>query len=84
MTQQFKIILVTISICFFISYDSFSQCNLWSVGTAKTIAKGKYSKGIFQPFRYGVTESVELSVFPATFFVLLIDQLKRHTPDKHT
>jgi len=33
----------------------------WSAGTTETMSKGRIEVGIFQPLRYGLSESVELS-----------------------
>jgi hypothetical protein len=36
----------------------------WSTGTAHTLPKGRLEVGLFQPLRYGATDSFELSTHP--------------------
>lgn len=48
---------------------SFGQKNIWTVGTAKTLPKKQFDLPIFQPCRYGLTETLEISTHPILFFI---------------
>ena len=50
-------------LCLLSFKDISAQNNKWSAGTAWTLPKKRAEMGIFQPLRYGLTESVELSTF---------------------
>ena len=43
---------------------------IWTVGTAKTIGKGKFDVSILRPSRYGIGKKSEISLHPIAFFVL--------------
>ena len=42
----------------------------WNLGMAPTIEKGRFEVGLFQPLRYGITDTLEISTFPLFAFVL--------------
>ncbi|MBL7075464.1 hypothetical protein ISS37_09535 [candidate division KSB1 bacterium] len=42
----------------------------WSAGTAHTLPKGRFEVGMFQPLRYGQTESLEWSTHPILDFLI--------------
>src|SRR5512140_229971 len=51
-------------ILFLIATNAFSQENIlqdnWSSNSAFTMPKGKWESGIFQPFRFGISDRIEL------------------------
>jgi hypothetical protein len=49
------------------------QPDLWfqsAGGSARTLPKGRWTIGIFQPLRYGVSDRIELSAHPLLFLLL--------------
>lgn len=42
----------------------------WSAGTACTLPRGRWEKGLFQPLRYGQTERLEWATHPALNLVI--------------
>lgn len=49
---------------------SLQAQDLWRVGTAYTLPKGWFDKGVFQPLRYGLSAKTELYTWPlANMFV---------------
>ena len=42
----------------------------WSAGTAYTLPKGRWEKGLFQPLRYGQTERLEWATHPVLDLVM--------------
>ncbi len=51
-------------IIFFTLFFSASAQYIWTTGTAQTLQKRQWEKGIFQPLRYGITEKFEISTYP--------------------
>ncbi len=56
--KKIVLIIILVSVSFL-----FAENEIWSNGTAKTLPKGRIEVGIFQPFRYGLNETTELSTF---------------------
>ncbi len=73
--------ILTIFLAYIISV-SFAQNPIWSVGTAKTIPKRQYEISIFEPARYGLTNSVEIGAHPLAFFAIPHIYLKKMWLDK--
>ncbi|MFB0515275.1 MAG: hypothetical protein ACETWG_01575 [Candidatus Neomarinimicrobiota bacterium] len=48
----------------------------WSAGTACTLPRGRWEKGLFQPLRYGQTDRLEWAVHPLLGMVLPNFQVK--------
>lgn len=42
---------------------SYSQYELWTIGTAKTMPHKMFETGVFMPLRYGITHRVEIQSF---------------------
>jgi len=42
----------------------------WSSGTGSTLPAGRWEIGLFQPLRYGFSESLEFSTHPVIFFIM--------------
>ncbi|MFN8255343.1 MAG: hypothetical protein U0W24_06615 [Bacteroidales bacterium] len=80
MVPNFKFILFLI-ILFETTY-SFSQIELLTVGTAKTIPKGHLEISLFRPARYGITKSLEVSAQPFAFPIFPNAQVKKNWYDK--
>ncbi len=57
--------------------NGFSQKNIWTVGTAKTLPARQFDIPFFQPCRYGITESLEVSSHPVWFFIMPNFSLKK-------
>ncbi len=57
---------------FSVSANDFIGLNwqTWSTGTAELLPPRRVELGLFQPVRYGLSESLELSVHPLLFFVI--------------
>jgi len=56
---------------------SYSQMEIWTVGTAKTIPQGHLEISLLRPARYGLTKSFELSAQPIIFPVFPNAQVKK-------
>ena len=48
----------------------FSETRNWESHSAHLIPEKRWEMGVFQPFRYGYSESTEYSVYPLCFFVM--------------
>ena len=73
-----KRFITIISALFLLLFEVSAQTNIWTIGTALTKPKGQYSFGIFQPFRYGLTKSLEFSAHPVLFLAMPNASLKKH------
>ncbi len=51
---------------------------LWSNNTAKTLKKGRKEVGIFSPLKFGLKDSMELSIHPLLFFIIPNIELKKY------
>lgn len=54
---------------FSITSTAYSQLNIWRIGTARTLPKGIFRVGVFNPLSYGITDKLEVSTHPLLFFV---------------
>lgn len=70
-----KIILAS-----FILLGAFSsQAQLkWSNNSTQTLEKGRKEIGLFAPLKYGLKDSLEISVYPIYFFIIPHVGLKKH------
>ena len=48
----------------------FSETKNWDAHSAQLLPKKRWEIGLFQPFRYGYSQSLEYSVHPLLFFVM--------------
>jgi hypothetical protein len=62
-------------------FHLFSQMEIWTVGTAKTIPQGHLEISLLRPARYGFTKSLELSAQPLIFPVFPNAQVKKNWYD---
>jgi hypothetical protein len=77
-----KINLIVFSLIFFNCHlISFSQMEIWTVGTAKTIPQGHLEISILRPARYGITKKLEVSAQPLIFPVFPNAQIKKNWYD---
>ncbi len=60
------------------SVNLFSQLQIWTVGTARTIAPNKLEVSAFRPARYGLSRTLELSAQPFAFLFLPNLQIKKN------
>lgn len=68
--------IITLVMC--LHAGSISAGNtIWSDGTAAALPEGRWEVGIFQPLRYGLNESVELSSHVLTNFLMPNATLKK-------
>ncbi len=58
--------------------SAFSQMELWTVGTAKTIPEHHLEISIFRPARFGITKSLEVSANPFAFLMFPHAQIKKN------
>ena len=79
-TRRFGLILFILLLIF--PFGAFSQMEIWTVGTAKTIPQGHLEISILRPARYGITKSLEVSAQPFIFPVFPNAQLKKNWYDK--
>ena len=49
----------------------------WKSHSAKILPKKRFEVGLFQPFRYGYSETLEYSTYPLWFFVMPNMTLKK-------
>jgi hypothetical protein len=81
--MSMKKIKISFTICFILSsFYSFSQMEIWTVGTAKTIPQGHLEISILRPARYGITKTLEVSAQPIIFPVFPNAQVKKNWYDK--
>ena len=62
-----------LQIIFFLIFSSnfiFSMSGSWNSNSASVLENKKWEVGLFQPFRYGYSETMEYSVHPIGFFVM--------------
>ena len=57
-------------ITLFLFNISLADNAIWFDGSAKTLPKGRYEMGIFQPLRYGLNKSTELVTHPLIGFIM--------------
>lgn len=53
-----------------ITTSLFSETKNWASHSAYLLPSKRWEIGVFQPFRYGVSEKTEISVYPIWFFVI--------------
>jgi len=58
-----------ISLIFLVS-TLFASNNRWSSHSAYIVEKGRWELGLFQPLRYGYTNTSEFSIYPGWFFLM--------------
>ena len=75
-----KYILIIILLIY--STNSFSQLEIWTVGTGRTIPKSRLEISAFRPARYGLTNSLEVSAQPVAFFIFPNAQIKKNWYNK--
>ena len=63
-----KIRKATFIILLFSVYIGYAQN--WRSHSAKILAEKRFEVGLFQPFRYGYSETLEYSTYPLWFFVI--------------
>ncbi len=72
-----KIILAFVHIFLLYSIISAEENRIWSAGSAYLLPAGNYEMGLFQPLRYGLSESMELSTHPLTMLLAPNISLKK-------
>ena len=55
---------------FIIASLVFGETKKWDANSAYLLPQKRWEMGLFQPFRYGYSESIEYSVHPLWFFVM--------------
>ena len=60
------------------------QARAWDSHSAYIIKEQRWEMGVFQPFRYGLSESLEYSVHPVLFFIMPNISFKRSQADLGT
>ncbi len=65
-----------------LSFPSFAQLEIWTVGTARTIYKGHLDVSLLRPARYGITKSLEVSAQPLAFPIFPNAQIKKNWYDR--
>ena len=71
--EKFRKIIFTFllfSIC-------FGDMQNWKSHSANILPKKRFEVGLFQPFRYGYSETLEYSTYPLWFFVMPNIDLKK-------
>ncbi len=56
---------------------------IWNTGQADTIEKGRFEVGIFQPLKYGFTNSIEFSTYPLVNFIMPNFSIKKNYLKKY-
>jgi len=59
----------------------FGETKKWDAHSAYLLPQKRWEMGLFQPFRYGYSESIEYSVHPLWFFVMPNFSLKKSQSD---
>jgi hypothetical protein len=78
MKQSLYLVILTILLLFFCVESSGAPADStvvnapggWSLGGAQTLPAGRWETGLFQPLRYGYTQSLELETHPILFFIM--------------
>ena len=71
----------TIMALFFSSNLVFTMSGSWNANSAIILENKKWEVGLFQPFRYGYSETMEYSVHPIGFFVMPNISFKKKEKD---
>ena len=66
---------------FIIASLVFGETKKWDAHSAYLLPQKRWEMGLFQPFRYGYSESIEYSVHPLWFFVMPNFSLKKSQSD---
>ena len=66
---------------FIITSLVFGETKKWDAHSAYLLPQKRWEMGLFQPFRYGYSESIEYSVHPLWFFVMPNFSLKKMQSD---
>ena len=66
---------------FIIASLVFGETKKWDAHSAYLLPQKRWEMGLFQPFRYGYSESIEYSVHPLWFFVMPNFSLKKPQSD---
>ncbi len=77
-----KIYILILLLIFLFSQKSYSQQEIWTVGTAKTIPKKNLDLSVFMPLRYGITNTLEVFGQPYAFLILPNVNIKKMWLDK--
>ena len=67
--------------CFIIASLVFGETKKWDAHSAYLLPQKRWEMGLFQPFRYGYSETIEYSVHPLWFFVMPNFSLKKSQSD---
>ena len=70
-----------IILTFLVGSIAIGQSESWGSHSAHLIQAQRWEVGVFQPFRYGLSEDLEYSVHPAWFFVMPNISFKRSQAD---
>lgn len=63
--------IICLILCISTCYGQAAVNNkIWSAGNAYTLPRQRIETGLFQPLRYGLSNSVELSAHPIFFFII--------------
>ncbi len=74
---RFKKIFVLFLTIHFWSFSALAQLELWTVGTALTVPKGRLDVSVFRPAQYGISNTLEISAQPWIFVIFPNAQLKK-------
>ena len=66
---------------FIIASLVFGETKKWDAHSAYLLPQKRWEMGLFQPFRYGYSESIEYSVHPLWFFVMPNLSIKKSQSD---
>lgn len=77
-----RYIYQAIIVLILIPVQSYSQMEMWTVGTAKTIPEHQLEISIFRPARFGISKTLEVSAQPFAFAFLPNAQIKKTWYDR--
>lgn len=61
-----------------INTSNFDTVMLWSNNTVKTLKKGRKEIGIFSPLKFGLKDSIEITVHPIYFLIIPNVEIKKY------
>ncbi len=63
------LIKIILMIIIFSSFAFSNNNRIWSAGTAYLLPSKRFEVGLFQPFRYGISDKTEISFHPIAMFI---------------
>ena len=72
-----------IILLFIIKSFLFCESKIWDSHSAHVLPKDRWEMGIFQPFRYGISNNIEYTTYPLLFYIMPNVSIKQGQGEFH-